>query len=132
MDVELKDPDEMTGLCRTIIAFFPALCRTTISAFKKLRPYFFTYMLWSFLRAVSYLYGQSFTELSFQLNSFISVRILCILFPLQQGKNSSTSTRHTYADNQLFPLGRDVCLHLQLYDGSTTPMKGREPSVKMH
>lgn len=130
--MELKVPDEMTGLCCTIIAFFPALCRTTVSAIKKLRPYFFTFMTWSILRAVSYLYGYSFTELHFQLNSFISVRILCILFPLQQGKNSNSGTRHTYAGNQLFPLGKDVCLHLQIHNGSTTSMKGREPSVKMH
>lgn len=69
MDVELKLPDEMTGLCCTIIAYFPALCRTIISGFKKPRPYFFTYMPWSILTAVSYLYGYSFIEFSFQLNS---------------------------------------------------------------
>lgn len=73
MDMELKLPDEITGLCRTIIAFFPELCRPTIPGFQKPRPYFFTYMPWSFLRAVSYLYGYSIVELSFQLNSFMNL-----------------------------------------------------------
>lgn len=62
----------------------------------------------------------------------MSIRILCILFPLQQVKNSSSGIRHMYAGNQLFPLGGDVSLHLQLHDASITPMKDRESSVKMY
>lgn len=126
MDVELKLPDGMTGLCHTIIAFFPELCRAIISGFKKPRSYFFTYMPRSILRAFSYLYRYSFVELRFQINSFVSVTTPCILFPLKQGENSSSGIKHTCAGNQLFPLGRDVCLHLQLYDRSTTSMDGRE------
>lgn len=102
---------------------FPASRRTIVSGFYDPRPRLFTDIPWPFLSAVSYLYGYNDTEPSFQLNQFKSITTRN---NLEQRKNSSSGVRHIYTGSQLFLLGRDASLPLQLYHESNTPLKSRE------